>query len=483
MDYSLSIGIDEYHNFNPTPYAENDAREFNAVMEKVFSVESSNLILGNRVTYTTVKSEIEKIASKLDEEDRFIFFYAGHGVNINGIPHICMLDSNRDFENTWHDVTEFMKLISDSGCQKIIFFLDACESTINYTARKLGVTKFSWDERKELLENSNYCTVFSSTSHKGVADVMIDQKHGIWSYYLLKALCGEDKLALDDENCLTNFTLKNYLHHTVKKHCKKDSTLDMQYTATWGKEEAEFLIRRFPEKQVVKYEKIPPAKIKDVQFVSITFKSIKKLSGFGKSHTVPKFKNNNTNSFVQKCANDEIESVIEDVTKSLREEFNLKRKEYRVAKDTGFGEFTCPYFEYSFRVELSDDDYSQAKFISELRLFDINKILESNLDNCFPEWFDSLLFSLNKKIDLEKLVDNIEEADNFTQLYDYEFDTDLTYVELIHKQTRRTVMIREYEIEIGFKAMESVEEMLDGLKETANNLMIVSPNYMFLGTG
>lgn len=488
MDYSLSVGIDDYLYERATPYAENDAAAFHSIMKNIFKVPNSVLLLGNEATYKNIELEIDNITDRLDEDDRFIFFFAGHGINLGDSPFLstyeCKTDSEKIIRKTFHCVLELIDKINDTGCKKSLFFIDACESTIQLGSRNSRVRKFSFEEIEEMLEENTYSCVFSSCSHKGVADVYPEKRHGIWSYYLLQALSGSEPKAFSENNCLTNKSLANYLNISVRTYCKANPRCDIQQTHTWGKEEGEFLIFKFPKAVIQKYKEIPQSTLKRVEFITINFEGVKKLKGFVKNkHTEPRFYSSAVDRFINDIASADINEHMESVAKSLKELLGLKKKEFTVSYYGDSAIFECLYFTYSYSVAINKDDLDTVTFTASLLPHKIDKLLEvPNIDECFPNWFDFLLFSLEKSINVEKLIEKIEDADEeILKDYKYEYDSQCTYIELENKKLGRVIIIKEREIRIQFNYKEEIIDMLDGLREVANQMKLVSPEYKLLG--
>lgn len=480
----MSIGIDSYIHLTDTPFAENDAKGFHKIMENIFNIQNSILLIGNKATFTNIAFNLEKIVSKLDKDDRFFLFFAGHGTNYKGEPYISAYDSTNsaDITKSWHNVREMLEVVNKTGCEKNVFFIDACESTLRLGSRVKDLSEFSIEEIKKIITETAYSCVFSACSHKGVADVMLDEKHGIWTFYLLKALSGKDPNALN-KNLLTNFTLRKYLNYYVKEYCKKDpKTLEIQQSFTWGKEESEFLIREFPVTQIEEYKDIPKSAVARVQFVSVTMKGVKGLSGFKQGfHTIPKFHSNATDSFIKNISEEETEGHINEVASSLRKLLGLKKDDFSVNIEKGLAEFKCPYFSYYYEVEINKDDLSKVIFTATLVPHHIGKLIEvsQDLDNCLPEWFDFLLFTLRNKIDVPKLIGKIEKIGELPD-YDYDYNNDCSMLELRNKTLKRTIVIKQDMIEIHFNSFEKIPAMLDSLKELANQMLLFSPDYKLL---
>lgn len=484
MDFSLSIGIDKYLNLSKTPYAENDAKGFHDVITQIYKVDFPILLLRDKATFTSILANLKNIASRIEDGDKFFFFFAGHGENIKSVPHICCYDTYPSDYNTWISIIKTIETISASGCNRNIIFIDACESTVKLGTRK-NISKFSLDELEKNANDNTYSSVFSSSSHKGVADINPVTKHGIWSGYLLKALSGEDEKALNENLWLTNNTLQNYLSISVKKYCKGNPSVSVQSSFTWGKEEGEYIIRKFQRKEVKKYKIIPEKVLDKIEFSSKNYKEIKRLSGFVKgSHSVPKFYNSNTASFVNRISEEEIKKHIEKTSQRLRNLLKLKARDFKLTFNDGVATFECPYFIYSYSVQLNEDELSEAIFTAELYPIDIDKLIEysNNFDKCFPKWFDYLIYTLNKNINVEELIERIEDADeNILADYTFKYDSAKTYISIYNNSLDREIIISERKIEIKFQVKETIPSMIEGLKDLSNQIFLISNDYKLLG--
>jgi hypothetical protein len=354
MDHAICIGIDKYLNLNETIYAQNDASAFEEVLTHIFFIDNPILLLGSQATYKNIEMTVKKIAKKIDADDRFFFFFAGHGENFNGHPHLSCYDSDtHDIANSWYSLSRIIEDINSTGCNRSLYFIDACESTIKLGSRKQIRSSFTAKELEEYFKSVTYTSVFSSCSHKGIADVNEDEKHGIWSSFLLKALNGKAPEAIDQSNRITNTSLQRYLQIKVKQYCKmKPECTEIQEAFSWGKQEGEFIIIQFPDKKVTLYGTIPPKPLQRVRFVVKTTCNVKSLSGFSKAkgHFVPKLYNEAAIRFANSIAEEEIKEHVNEVSANLRKLFRLKLKDYQLDIQDGSGIFTCPYLKYSYSV-------------------------------------------------------------------------------------------------------------------------------------
>ena len=362
MDYALCIGIDNYLHLNKTACAENDAKVIAETLNLYHNVKNPIVLIGKYATHMNIETEINFLKEKISDSDRIFFFFAGHGKNILDLPHISCYDTNPRNTNSFFNLYDLMSCFNSHGCKKVIFFIDACESTIGIGHRITDYTKFSLNDLKINQEEVLYSCVFSATSHKGVADIIPEKNHGIWTYFLIEALSGKAESALTKDLRLTNNTLKNFLNIAVKKYTKQNPQVSIQNAATWGKEEAEFLIKQFEEQSIEKYDDLPPSVINNVAFESVIEKKITSFSGFKKgAHTKPKYYSQAVINFLDMISREDIKSHLEEVSQSIRKLINLRLKDYEIEYGTNSGTFTCPLFSYSYSLEINQEKPDEVK--------------------------------------------------------------------------------------------------------------------------
>lgn len=123
---ALVIGNSNYSHgaflLNPA----NDAKAMAKVLEKVgFEVESYI-----NADQKAVKMAMDNFGGKLENYQVGLFYYAGHGVQVNGNNYIIPVDANLYMENdVEYDCVEVGRILGkmeDSGCETNIIILDAC---------------------------------------------------------------------------------------------------------------------------------------------------------------------------------------------------------------------------------------------------------------------------------------------------------------------------------------------------------------------
>lgn len=486
-DYVLSIGIDEYLHVNATIYAENDSRAFAEVMEDEFETIKPKLLLREFATKTNILSELRKICSKLDENDRFFFFYAGHGINYKGRPYLAVYDVTYDDPETLVSLDVIIETVNKTGCSRALYFIDACESTPAMGQRSIEYG-LSLDELAENYEDSEYTWVFSSASHREAASINRETKHGIWTTFLLDGLQGHCK-ALTINRELTCESLQGFLKKSVKDHCKIVSEDSIQTSFSWGKKSAPILIKKFPEKNVV-IRKIN--EIKDNLLVRTSFlfnyaNEVSSLPGFNKSkgHKIPKDTGDYFDGLIADWADKEIREHVETVATKAREFLEISARNFTPPEyERGAGTFECPYFVYSFSVVHSKDDYSKCIFTGELEIEGMEKFneIQDIIDECFDYTFDKVIYSFpKKKFDMKELIYTIDDNKKLiSSVFDFSYENDLSAFRLTHKKDGRDIVINKDSIEIKFKASESIPEMVKALKDVNKNVFLVTSQKIYL---
>ncbi len=478
MDYVLSIGIDDYVTIRPpTPFAENDATEI--CKQLSFSEETNaQLLLGKHATIHRIIKAAQIVSSKIEPGDRFLFFYAGHGQNINSTPHICAFDSDDD--SSWISIEFFLGEII-SKCRHSIWFIDACESTHSFGSRATQISGFDLQALKERTLETDYCCIFSATSHKGIADVIADKKHGIFSYFLINALRGVAIDALVNGKILTADSLKNYLFESMKRYGKNTSnTYGVQVPFQWGKNQGDIIILEFEETQLRKYEAIPEISIPRISFVTKRDILVSSLSGFIKGkHTLPKYYTSAVDTFISKISQKEIEDNVEHVAEGLKSLFILRRRDFKCDIEGDYGRFSCPYCNYDCCVEINRKNLKYVTMTMKLTPIDINRLFEKSddLDSNFPYWFDYLLYELPKRIIVNDLIDKIEDLGKGEE-FNLKYQEDEYLIITIGSD--REITIKPDVVEIHFKTQEEIPSMIDGLKEIANYIAQISSNQTLL---
>jgi uncharacterized caspase-like protein len=205
-DYSQSINAQVN-----VPYAIRDAQVFKEYAQNVMGVEANNIFFFNNTTAGVMRREVDRVAklvSKMGPEAELVFYYAGHGFpdEKTKIPYLIPVDVNSNNLSDAVSLKDLYTNFGNTGAAKVTVFLDACFSGGGreegiLSARGIRIVP-------EMQQAVGNMVVFAAAKGDQVALPYHDQKHGLFTYYMLKKL-------KDSKGKLTYKEMFDYLKQTV----------------------------------------------------------------------------------------------------------------------------------------------------------------------------------------------------------------------------------------------------------------------------
>lgn len=196
--FALIVGNENYKKYQTglssemnVDYARNDAMVFKDYLIKTFGFTEQNVYLLLDATAGEMGQKMDLITrriSKAEGEAELIFYYAGHGLpsEATGIPYLIPVDvSGTNLEHAIKLADVFQDL-AETNASRITVFLDACFSG---GGRASGLLAARSVKIKPMDANiTGNMIVFSSTTGEQSALPYHAEKHGLFTYYLLKKL-------------------------------------------------------------------------------------------------------------------------------------------------------------------------------------------------------------------------------------------------------------------------------------------------------
>lgn len=418
----LIIAIENYHdnkNITPVKFARNDAEQFlNSLVDLGCDRDKFEYLSDNLGTKTSILQKLKEVAKDAQREDTIIFYYAGHGFYHNGKNQISSVDTSlKSLDSTTIEILEVLSTLEDSLSDKIIGFLDCCHSGIRFSRdERSPVADFSTDDLKYNYSNAEHLTIFASCKDDEKSQVDIERKHGVWSYYLIKALSGNVK-GIYENKLLFSDKLQKYLfektYHRVKTITPEKKN---QTPIKFGKETTErFIVADLSKKFSEIESKKEANEIKFESAVIMGFEEdlVRNLSGFKGNHRVPKEIDDYHNNWIKSLAHDEIASELDKVANLLKSKLNYKRKDIREPIiENGYGQLVTNEFDYVVGVEQSQKIASEYILTRNIENFKNSDILNNPIFNdIFNNTFNTLTFYF-RKIKVEEIIDLIENVND-----------------------------------------------------------------------
>jgi uncharacterized protein YxeA len=192
-------------------YARNDAEIFRKYAINCLGVEERNVYFFPDATAGLMRTKIElvaKLLSKMGSDAELIFYYAGHGFpdESTKVPYLIPVDVNATNLDAAIKLPEIYKQFSQTGAKRIIVFLDACFSGGGRNQGLLAARGVKIKPKNYMLDGN--MVVFSASSGEQSALPYDKEKHGMFTYFLLKKL-------QDTKGNVTYDELSKYLESKV----------------------------------------------------------------------------------------------------------------------------------------------------------------------------------------------------------------------------------------------------------------------------
>ncbi len=195
---AIVIGVQNYKNLPHASYAVNDANQFKEHAVRYLGVKPENVKFladsnANRADILLAFKYWLPAHINAGKTDVFIY-YSGHGLSQEQVKQKYFLpfDVNTDLlEETAINQKSLFKQISQAGAKSVVVFLDTCFSGTN----RMGQTLVQNQRAVNMKLNADALpagfSVLSAASNLQVAYGDDSLQHGIFTYFLLKAISGE----------------------------------------------------------------------------------------------------------------------------------------------------------------------------------------------------------------------------------------------------------------------------------------------------
>jgi hypothetical protein len=196
--YALIIGNEDYQSMQRTlnseqnvAFAVNDATVFRDYAIKTLGVEQENITFLTNATAGQMSQQIDKVCkmlSKLGNKAELIVYYAGHGYPDENtkVPYLIPVDVSASNLEMGIKLNDLYKNLSATNAKRIVVFLDACFTGGGRTSGLLASRGIKVVPKEDALYGN--IVVVSASSGLQSALPYQNEKHGMFSYYLLKKM-------------------------------------------------------------------------------------------------------------------------------------------------------------------------------------------------------------------------------------------------------------------------------------------------------
>lgn len=418
--FALVVGIETYSSksgLKDVQYAKNDAEAFDAMLGELYADHELEIetLINTDASQAMISYKAKQMIEELEEDDLFIFYYAGHGFYDGTSERLTGSDSIIGALPTTtirlRDV--IFDPLAESPCKRSLMFIDACAENMGATGMaRNAIDGLDAKALAKFLSPDSYCGIFLAChpSQRSYGSAIF--KHGIFTYFLIQALSGEDPDAIDMDQYVTDDSLRNYLVTKVPKHAREVQTKGApQKPMAKLNASNRFAICRIPEDVI----EIPDENdfsaigydIDDEFYEHTEHQDLERLPKFKKSHTVPTYYTGRVDSFIQDLTGDDMAEEIQEFVDETKDIFGLRHKE--ITQNTEF--LATDTFRYTVTAKPNMDDLSEVIFSRTLELFDPSPDTIEKIDKVFGATFDRYVAVFSDlALDFDEIVDRFEDV-------------------------------------------------------------------------
>ncbi|SDJ30228.1 hypothetical protein SAMN05216338_104550 [Bradyrhizobium sp. Rc2d] len=281
------------------------------------------------------------------------------------------------------------------------------------------VSAMDANELKEFLAAATYHALFLSCQPSQKSYPSSEHSHGVWTYFLLKALTGQAEAALGPGRYLTATSLQDYLRKEVPNYVTHHLTVKgNQIPRAIIEQSNTFQIRHVPE------PKLPIAEAGDLSPVKVTPRDeylegredgkVRMLDGFDKQrHKIFPTVTAKTNEFVRGLLATQIDDEIGGLYREAKKTLKMSARELVMDSGDGDGNLDCSYFRFSIEGQQDPDDASQYVIVRRLELREGWEDREKEIDDLFGSIFDSLVVEIDSRsLKFDALVELFERIES-----------------------------------------------------------------------
>ena len=442
----FAVAVETYQKtaITKVAHAENDAREFVKAWQTLGADPSDCVtLLSSHATKTAIESAFKKFLNGVAKGDTVVFFFAGHGIAFNDVSYVTTHDTQPgDIRPTSISLASILKQLRDSKSDRVLLFIDACESGLPISAGMRTITSgMTGEEMRQFCLDSEHHVAFAACKVDESSWSNPSLTHGIWSYAVIKALSGDAKDALDKGNLVTSDSLRDYLAEEVPRLLRITRTgNETQTPCCFGNATKQFIVADLAD---VLHQRLlaaggPISIIKESMLIGEDRGDVDDLGAYQKPlYRLSKHSRWEQN-FVENAGAPDVESLAKEIFERIKDSFGYKRKDVSYSNAGSTVSIKTPDFDVD--VELSQDPEDAEKYVLKTQVSSFRRpdvIDDPDFIKIFTKYCDSVVIDLETRLDLAAKIDEIEAIEDLESGLDY--DPDCTYFTLSLPQSGVTL--------------------------------------------
>lgn len=220
--FALIIANENYEVVPSVPYASNDGATVEEYCRQALGIPGDNIRTLKDATYGQMKRGVAWLKDYMKAyqgKASVIIYYAGHGIpdEKDRTGYLLPTDGNAMNVSTAYALDDLYKELREDGAKSVVILLDACFSGMKREGSMLASVRGVAVKVKQGIPQGN-TVVFSAAHGDETAYVYDEQKHGLFTYYLLKSLKEADSSLTLGE--LADYVTEKVMQQSVKMNSR-----------------------------------------------------------------------------------------------------------------------------------------------------------------------------------------------------------------------------------------------------------------------
>lgn len=189
--FAVIIANENYQSVASVPYALNDGNIFREYCLKTLGIPEKQIKYVPNATGNQIKAEVKWLQDicKVFQDAHIIFYYVGHGIpdESSRTAYLLPVDGIGSDVSTGYKLDELYNVLGSIPAENVTVFMDACfsgskrENGMLVAARGVAIKAKSGQPQGKMV-------VFSAAQGDETAYPNNEERHGMFTYYLLKKL-------------------------------------------------------------------------------------------------------------------------------------------------------------------------------------------------------------------------------------------------------------------------------------------------------
>jgi hypothetical protein len=409
---ALIVAVESFFEAGPSvPYAAADAAEIlRALPAAGYAPAKCLLLAGHRTTKAILESHLDRLPKLLGKAESLLVLIISRAFTHRGRGFLACADTlHADLPGTSLPLQAVVDAIHKTKIPETTLLLDVDPLTL---AGELAPTTLNEAELDKLCRESKSCCALISAAPGERSFESATLRHGVWRHHLIEALTGKTRTGMRPDGTLDAAGLQEFLADAVPRTVHRNfETPQEQTPLLFGEQNAAAVVAELASLLGPAADVLDPARMRRVVFRAESAGKVRDLAGFRKSHALPERANEWARKFVNRIAQPDLKSDIDQMFDMIREAFNYKRKDLEVsAERDGVGFIRTPDFEYTITVEVDPEEPTSVVWRREVGRLNAPEFVRSEgFVSVFGSAFDKLVFEFAEPVDVAAFVDRIED--------------------------------------------------------------------------